>query len=285
MDQKSAQAAEHWAVVRKSQKSKAELLRRLHAGPELLVLPNAWDAASARIVAAAGFPVIATSSSGCAAVFGYADGQRIPRSEMTFLLGKIVASVDIPVTADMEAGYESPVRSALDVIAAGAVGLNLEDMVTGELLPLAHQVEKIRAVRATADSSGVPLVINARTDIFLAQHGDSATRFERMVERLNAYREAGADSLFAPGVSDLETMARLVKSVNGPVNILATAGSPTLAEMQRLGVARVSLGSGPSRLALGALRRFAGTLRDDGIFASLSEAIPFSELQQLLTPL
>jgi 2-methylisocitrate lyase-like PEP mutase family enzyme len=267
-----------------TQKSKAELLRRLHHAPEVLVLPNAWDAISARIIAAEGFPVIATSSSGCAAVLGYPDGQQIPRSEMIFMLAKITRAVDVPVTADMEAGYDSAVETALDVIAAGAAGLNLEDRAANELQPVSEQVERIRAVRRAADSGGVPLVINARTDIFLAQHGDPGTRFERSVERLNAYREAGADCLFVPGVKDPDTIARLVKAVKGPVNILAVPGAPSIPEMKQLGVARVSLGGGPSRVAVGALRQFARELRDRGTFAALADlAIPSPEVQKLLS--
>jgi 2-methylisocitrate lyase-like PEP mutase family enzyme len=259
---------------------KAELLRTLHRGSEMLVLPNAWDAISARIVEDEGFPAIATSSSGCAAVFGYADGQRIPRSEMIFLLGKIVSAVNVPVTADVEAGYDDVVQTARDVLDAGAVGLNLEDMANGELLSLEEQVKRIRMIR---QSCGMSLVINARTEIFLARHGDPATRLERSVERLNAYFEAGADCAFAPGVIDAATIAQLVSALKGPLNILASPGAPSLAELRRLGVARVSLGGGPSRVALGALRRFARQLKADGALEALrTEAIPSAELQGLL---
>src|SRR5580692_12354946 len=155
------------------QRSKAEQLRALHHAPEILVLPNAWDAISARIVEAEGFPVVATTSAGLAAVLGYPDGQKIPRSEMLFLIGKIAHAVNLPVTADIEAGYDDPAQTARDVVASGAVGMNLEDMAAGELLPLSAQIEMIRAVRAASAAAGVPLVINARTDIFLAQHGDA----------------------------------------------------------------------------------------------------------------
>jgi 2-methylisocitrate lyase-like PEP mutase family enzyme len=265
------------------QKSKAELLRHLHHGPEILVFPNAWDAVSARIIEAEGFPAIATSSSGCAAVLGYADGQAIPRDEMMFLLRRIVAAVDIPVTADLEAGYGDPARTALDAIEAGAVGLNFEDMVADDLVPLDEQLEHIRAMRAAANSKDVPLLINARTDIFLAGHGEAATRFDRAVERLNAYRAAGADCLFAPGVRDAETIQLLVQAVHGPLNILAVPGSPSISEMKALGVARVSFGGGPSRVAMGALRAFGKEIRAYGTFAPLAnDAIPGAEVQALL---
>lgn len=258
--------------------SKAALLRRLHLGPELLVLPNAWDAISARIVEAEGFPVIATTSAGLAAVLGYPDGQAIPPKEMLYLISRIAAAVEIPVTADIEAGYGDPVQTARDLLAAGVVGMNLEDLADGEFRSIEQQTELIRAIRASGD-----VVINARTDIFLVQHGDEATRFDRAVERLNAFRAAGADCLFAPGVTAATTIARLVNAVNGPLNILAGPGLPPLAELQAMGVRRLSLGSGTSRVSLGALRRFVRGLREEGSLASLfSDSIPYAEVQTLL---
>ena len=266
-----------------NQKDKADRLRALHAGPDVLVLCNVADAIGARIVEAEGFPAIATSSAGLAAVLGYPDGQRIPRREMLFLIERIARSVDVPVTADIEAGYSDPVQTAQEVIAAGAVGMNLEDMEGDTLIPLADQVERIHAVRAASEAAGVPLVLNARTEIFLAKHGEASTRFDRAVERLNAYRDAGADCLFAPGVVDMLTILRLVSAVGGPLNILATVGSPSISDMQRAGVRRVSLGSGPSRVALGVFRRFVRDLRDDGYMKPLeTQAIPFPEVQKLL---
>ena len=266
------------------QRAKSEQFRKLHHGPDLLVLPNAWDAISARIVEAEGFSAVASSSAGVAAVLGYPDGQKIPRTEMMFLVSKIAAAVNVPVSADIEAGYGDAVQTAHDVIASGAVGMNLEDMADDELIPLSAHLATIRAVRAAADAAGVPIVINARTDIFLARHGEAATRFDRAVERLNAFHEAGADCLFAPGVVDAETIGRLVTAVKGPLNILATAGSPTLAEMKTLGVRRVSLGSGTSRIALGALRKFARSLLDEGTFTALeTDAISYAEVQRLLS--
>lgn len=269
--------------MRKTTKDKAERLRRLHGGPEVLVLPNAWDAVSARVIEAEGFPVIGTTSAGLAAVLGYPDGQKIPQKEMLFLIGRIAHSVSAPVTADIEAGYGDAVKTALDLIACGVAGMNLEDMVGDELAPLRTQLSVIRAVRTAAAEDGVPLVINARTDIFLAKHGDAATRFDRAVERLNAFHAAGADCLFAPGVTDKKTIGRLAAAVTGPLNILASPGAPTIPEMKALGVRRVSLGSGPSRVALGSLRDMVRTLRDDGTFDALSAgAMSYAEVQKLL---
>src|SRR5579863_1632286 len=265
-------------------RSKAERLRELHQGPDPLLLVNAWDGISARLCESEGFPAVATGSAGCAAVLGYPDSQRIPRAEMIFLAGAMARSVAVPVTADVEAGYGDPVGTALDLIRVGVVGLNLEDMAGVRLFSIEEAAGNVRAIRSAATEAGVPLVINARTELYLVKHGDERTRFGRAVERLNAYFYAGADCLFAPGVSDAETIRRLVAAVKGPLNILATVGTPTIEELGLLGVRRVSFGSGPSRVALGAYRRIVREIRDSGTFAALAtEAIPYPEVQGLLS--
>jgi 2-methylisocitrate lyase-like PEP mutase family enzyme len=257
---------------------KAEILRKLHQGPPILVLPNAWDVASARIFEKAGFPAIATTSAGVANSLGYPDIERIPRDEMLWMVKRIAQSVSVPVTADVEAGYGDPVGTARAVLDVGAVGMNLEDSsLDGSLADLAAQVRLIEQVRAASD-----IVINARTDVYLFAVGDEGTRFDHAVERLNAYRKAGADSLFAPGVRGPETIGRLAKAVNGPLNILATAGVPNIAELERLGVRRVSVGSGPMRAAMGLTQRIAKELKDHGTFASMTEgAMPYKEANEL----
>jgi 2-methylisocitrate lyase-like PEP mutase family enzyme len=266
------------------QKTKAELFRRLHSGPDILVLPNAWDAISARIVEEEKFPAAATGSAGVAAVLGYPDGQKIPRQEMMFMVARMASAVSVPLTADVEAGYGDPAGTAREVIAAGAVGMNLEDQIDHRLLPLEDQLAAIRAVKEASKATGVPLVLNARTDIFLMKHGDESTRFDRAVERLNAFHEAGADCLFAPGVADAEPIGRLVKAVKGPLNILATVGTPSVSELKRLGVRRLSLGSGTQRITLGTLQRFARHLRDEGTLTALAtDAISYADVQRLMS--
>jgi 2-methylisocitrate lyase-like PEP mutase family enzyme len=257
---------------------KVEILRKLHQGPPILVLPNAWDVASARIFEAAGFPAIATTSAGVANSLGYPDVERIPRDEMIWMVRRIARSVSVPVTADVEAGYGDPVGTARAVLDAGAVGMNLEDSsIDGSLADLAAQVRIIQQIRASAD-----IVINARTDVYLFGVGDEATRFERTVERLNAFHKAGADSLFVPGVRDPETIGRLAKAVHGPINILATGGAPSIAELEHLGVRRVSVGSGPMRASMGLTQRIAKELKEHGTFASMIEgAMPYLEANQL----
>jgi 2-methylisocitrate lyase-like PEP mutase family enzyme len=272
------------------QGERAVRLRALHAGLRILVLPNAWDAASARIFEAAGFPAVATTSAGVANCLGYADGEYAPREEVLFMVRRIAATVEVPVTADVEAGYgansvEEVVKTAQGVLEAGAVGLNLEDSAdnTGTVLTqIGLQVEKIRAIRAVGDAAGIPIVINARTDAFHLPDVTTEERFVLAVERANAYRAAGADSLFVPFVTDAAIIAKLVQAIDGPVNILALPGTPPVAELEQLGVRRVSVGSGPNRATLAIVRRIAHELRDHGTYNAITEqTIPYAEVNQL----
>jgi len=275
----------------KEQADKALGLLRLHGGPAILVLPNVWDVASARLVEHAGFKAIATSSAAIANSLGYADGERISRAEMLAAVKRIAGKVALPVTADLEAGYgsepEAMTETVKAMIEAGAVGLNLEDGTNDAASPLVEtelQVNKVRRIRETASSLGIHVVINARTDVYLAQAGEPAGRFEHAVGRARAYRKAGADCLFVPGVYDAETIGRLVKSIDGPVNVLAGAATPPVAELERLGVRRVSFGSWPARAALGLFSPFARGVVEKGTFTTLDGwAIPYAELNTLLT--
>ncbi len=271
-----------------AQQEKAERLRRLHHGPRALVLPNVWDVATARIVEDAGFPVVATTSAGIAATLGYPDGQRITRKEMLGVVANIASAVHVPVTADMEAGYgitpDDMAETAKGLIEAGAVGLNLEDAIgRGDdcqvNLPL--QVEKIRSLREASVAQGVPLVVNARTDIYLLGIGDPATRFDRTVQRLRAYRDAGADCLFAPGVRDADTIRKLVAAVGAPLNILAGPGSPSIPELKTLGVARVSLGSSLARAALTKAIDAMKELRETGTYSVLEGALSHADVNNI----
>jgi 2-methylisocitrate lyase-like PEP mutase family enzyme len=272
------------------QAEKAERFRMLHRGPGILVLPNAWDVASARILEELGYPAIATTSAGVAFSLGYPDGQRVSREQMLEAVARIARAVRVPLTADMEAGYGTTVKdmreTAKALIAAGAIGMNLED-VTGEdessHVEISLQVEKIRALRETALSAGVPLVLNARTDIYLMPVGPAETRFDRTVERLRAYSQAGADCLFAPGVQDRETIAKLVRALKAPLNILLSPGCPPLRELEKLGVARASTGSSAMRASLGLVRRIGKELMETGTYSCLQDgAVPFAEVNQIL---
>jgi len=274
----------------KTQQQRAEAFRRLHHGPGTLALPNAWDVASARILEAAGFPAIATTSAGVANSLGYPDGQQISRDEMAAVVARIAASVSVPVSADMEAGYgeteESAAETVRAAISAGAIGINLEDGRRGparSLIDLDVQVSRVRAARAAASSAGVPIVINARTDVYLAAVGEESERLEHAILRGNAYLEAGADCVFVPGPIDRETIAALARGISGPINILAIKGVPSIAELQSLGVARVSVGSGFHRATMAYLRRAADELMSAGTYTAFTETtIPYAELNKLL---
>jgi 2-methylisocitrate lyase-like PEP mutase family enzyme len=273
-----------------ARKAKAEALRKLHDRSRLLILPNAWDAASARIFEEAGFPAIATTSAGIAYALGYADKERIPRDEMAAAIRRIVEAVKVPVTADVEAGYggrATDVAQTVEaILEAGAVGMNLEDATHASRKPLFDaevQVDRIIAAKEMAAAVGVPLVINARTDVFLVGTGEPEERLAEAVSRANAYREAGADCLFVPGVTDAETIRTLAKEIKGPLNILAGRDVPPARELFKLGVARVSVGSGPMRAAMGLLRRIAEELRGPGTWASLLDgAIPYATMNRLM---
>jgi 2-methylisocitrate lyase-like PEP mutase family enzyme len=273
-----------------AQGRKAEELRKLHGGPRVLVLPNAWDVASARVLEELGYPAIATTSAGVAFALGYPDGQRVSRDEMLEVVERIARAVRVPVTADMEAGYGTTLadmaETAKAIVAAGAVGLNLEDVI-GETessqVNTELQAEKIRTIRQVSASRGVSLVINARTDIYLMPIGPEAMRFERTVERLRAYRAAGADCVFAPGVKERELIEKLVKAVAAPLNILVTPGCPSIPELQKMGVARASIGSGVMRSTLGLVRRIGKELQTAGTYSALFDgAIPFAEINGLI---
>ncbi len=255
----------------------------------MLVLPNAWDVASARIFEEAGFPAIATTSAGIAFSLGYPDGQRISREEMIARIGRIARAVKVPVTADIEWGYgstpEEIARTTREVIEAGAVGMNLEDTSgNGDqpLLPLEMALQKIKAVRETAATLRIPLVVNARTDVYLLEGGDPDANYVEAVRRLVAFCDAGADCVFAPGLKDAETIGRLVQAVACPLNILAVPGTPSIAELEKLGVARVSVGSGFMRATLGALRAMAEELKNAGTYSALAGAIPYKDLNTIL---
>jgi 2-methylisocitrate lyase-like PEP mutase family enzyme len=264
--------------------SKAIHFLRLHKGPHILLLPNAWDAASARILEAAGAAAIGTTSAGIAWSLGYPDGQRISRQEMMAAIARIARAVAIPVTADVEAGYgpspEQAAETVRHVLEAGAVGMNLEDAASDvALFDVARQVERVQAAREAATAAGVPLVINARTDVYWMRQGD----FDEALRRLTAYRDAGASCLFVPGVRDANTIAQIARAVGAPLNVLAGPGMPHARDLENLGVARLSLGSGPMRAAMGVTRKIARELLGSGTFNTmLEDAVPYLEMNDLM---
>lgn len=218
----------------------ASELRALHVPGNPLVLPNVWDAASARAVQAAGFPAVATGSAAVARVLGYEDGERTPVGEMMAAIARVVRAVDRPVTADVERGYGlKPAELAERLLATGAVGCNLEDSLPGggEMVDPDEQAAFLAEVRAAA---GDGLVINARVDLYLRRR---ATR-EEALERGRRYLEAGADCVYPIGLTDADEIRALVDGLGGPVNVLFRPGVTGLGALAGLGVARISFGSG-----------------------------------------
>lgn len=262
-----------------AQQERGALFRALHDDDGILILPCAWDAASARLFEDVGFPAIGTSSGAIAHSLGYPDGQHLSVEEMIAAIERITRAVSIPVSADFEAGYgttvEAVTRNVRELVDTGVVGLNIEDG-TGEdatpLVDLDRQVELVGSIRSLADSLDVPLVVNARTDVYLRGSGDPDDRFDRAVERANAYHRAGADCLFPIGVSDPSVIADLVTAIDGPLNVLAFGSdAPGPSRLEGLGVARVSTGAGPMHMSLTSVRRFGERVRETGDFPAVTD--------------
>jgi 2-methylisocitrate lyase-like PEP mutase family enzyme len=223
------------------QHAKATAFRRMHLEPPILVLPNAWDVASAKAFAALeGCRALATTSAAVARSLGYEDGERAPAAEMVEAARRIAAAVELPVTADLERGYGDPVGTACAAWEAGLVGINFEDSTRAGLVPVDEQVDAIRAIRAATPE----LVLNARVDVFLRIGGD----VDEAVERASAYLAAGADCAY-PILCPPVSIPELARRIDGPMNVLAGDGVPSPADLQDLGVARLTWGGGLAAIA------------------------------------
>jgi len=246
------------------QKTKAERFAALHAGPEILILPNAWDAASAALMADAGAKAVATSSAAVAWAHGYPDGDALPLPKLLATVEAVARVVDAPVTADIEGGYTDDLGKLADtikaVIGAGAVGINLED---GRREPELH-TRKVEAARKAADAAGVPLFINARIDVYLKGLADGDAAFTETVERAAQYAAAGADGIFVPGPSDNDLIGRLAEAITLPLNIMLVSKLAPAAQLQALGVRRLSSGGGAFRAAYARLAKGVAAYLADG---------------------
>jgi 2-methylisocitrate lyase-like PEP mutase family enzyme len=235
-------------------KTRAERLRALHHGEEMLVLPNVWDATSATVVAEAGFPAIATASAAVAAMLGYPDGEGAPWREMFAAAGRIAGAVELPVTVDVEAGYGLSPRELVDrLLEIGAVGCNLEDTDyrAGGLVDAGAHAQRLADIRAAAHDAGVPIVVNARTDAFLPRSGvPVGERVAEAMRRGRRYLRAGADCVYPIGISEERDIATLVCELPGPINANTGPAGLDLAKLRELGVARVSYGPRFYRQAL-----------------------------------
>lgn len=273
-----------------NQHATATAFRALHTPGTPLVLPNAWDLASARVVEAAGAAAVATTSAGLAWALGAADGDRLTRDRALAAVAAITAAVEVPVTADIESGYAEDAAGVADTVraalAAGVVGVNIEDALYGTaepLRPVAEQAERIAAARGAADAAGVPLFVNARIDTYLRGVGESQdARLALTVERAAAFLAAGADGVFVPGAVAPDTVKALVEGVDGPLNVMVGPGAPTVADLAGLGVARVSAGSGIAQAAHALVRRAARELLTEGTYESLAGGLDYGELNGLL---
>jgi 2-methylisocitrate lyase-like PEP mutase family enzyme len=262
----------------------------LHRPGDPLLLPNAWDVASAVMIARAGAKAIATTSAGVAWSLGVPDAADLGADRAAAVIERIAAAVPVPVSADIEAGYgpdpDAVTATVTAVIQAGAVGVNLEDRSGQQDAPLfepARQAERLAAARAAADRLAMPLWINARTDVFLAGAYSAAHRVEAVLERAAAYAAAGANSLFVPGLTDRMMIAELVAGPL-PVGVMVWPGAPTVAELTSAGVVRVSLGSAIAQAAYALAGRAAAELLSDGIYDTSAGGVPYDEINKALGP-
>ncbi len=247
----------------------AKSFRALHERNEILVLPGVWDALSARVFAAEGFPAIGTTSSGMAWSMGRTSGQELPWPTFLDACQRVAQSVSIPVSFDIEAGFGTSaeeicanVRNAIEV---GACGINLEDGVNeGILQPEGLTVGTIKGIRKMCNEISYPLFINARTDVYLGGMPEGSNRLAETIRRGQLFAEAGADGLFAPGILDSREIQTVVNEVPLPLNVYALPGLPSAGELQDIGVRRVSVGCGPLQSVLTRMRTIAGALKADG---------------------
>jgi 2-methylisocitrate lyase-like PEP mutase family enzyme len=267
---------------------RAETFRALHDRSPVLVLPNAWDAGSARLFEAAGFPAVATTSGGVAWSLGHADGERAPFGELLEAARRILRSVTVPVSVDMESGYgatpDAVAASVGAMIEAGAVGINLEDSIAGGagLRDIEEAAARIAAARAAAQEAGVPIVINARVDVWMAGFDDDpAARFDQGLRRARRYLAAGADCVYPIGLADADGIAAFVAALDAPVNVGARPGMPDLAELARLGVARVSTATRLVAAAYAAADHAARELVASGTFDGLAAALGHADIDRL----
>jgi 2-methylisocitrate lyase-like PEP mutase family enzyme len=276
-------------MISSNQKEKAEQFLKYHHDEEILVLLNSWDTGSSKLIEACGYKAIATTSMGVAASFGYPDCQIIQLSEMLEVIKGIVNGVKAPVTVDIEAGYGNNINEIIDsvkkIIATGVAGVNIEDSIdlSPKLIDEMEFCERISAIRELSDSLGFHLVINARTDSFYVSSGSPQEKLSESIKRGNKYREAGADCIFVQPVWEKEIISTLVKEINAPINILAnpTIGAgvtPSIRELQDLGVARVSLGSSLMKATLALIKKAADELSGKGTYNILLDTLtPFSD--------
>ncbi|OZU88655.1 dihydrouridine synthase [Virgibacillus indicus] len=275
----------------RNQYEKAKDFYQLHQQPTSFVLPNAWDAVSAKVFEESGFEAIGTTSAGIAASLGYDDGQNIPFEEMTTAIKNIATSVDIPVSADIEAGYGETISEIVDkmkkVTATGVVAINIEDGTGNSnqtLYDISFQQEKIAAIKELSDShKESSLFINARTDTYWLNIGNPSEQFEETVKRIKSFVKAGADCIFVPGLNNREIIKNLRNEIACPINLLASPETPSLTELSRIGVERLSCGSGPFRSSVTLLKAISEEIINQQSFHRMTDGVlPYGEVTKLM---
>lgn len=270
---------------------KAELFHALHRRGEPVILANAWDVASACVMLDAGAKAVATTSAGVAWSLGVPDGDRLDRARALDLVARVARAVSVPVTADIEEGFGKTPADVAEtirgVLAAGAVGVNIEDTVHSgaagsTLRSIEDLAERIAAARGAAREAGVQLYINARIDTYLNAVGDPAERLETTLARAAACVAAGASGIFVPAVTDLETVSALVDGIDAPLNILTGPGAASIPRFAAAGVARISLGSSIASAAYGLAHRAAREAFTTGTYEAISEPLGYQRLNDLL---
>jgi 2-methylisocitrate lyase-like PEP mutase family enzyme len=263
----------------------SQLFRARHHAAPVLLLPNVWDGLSARLFVAAGFDALATTSGGVAWALGYPDGEIAPWPEVVAATRRIVRTAGVAVTADIEAGYAAtPIEVAehvAEIVEAGVVGINIEDGIDGRIRALDDAVARIAAAREAAEKSGVPIVVNARCDAFHLGQGDDDSRFAATVARCGAYIAAGADCVYPFGLRDPATIAAFVKAVGAPVNVTGRAGMPDAAAFERIGVARITIASAPTLVAMAAVQKLAAEFHASRSFDGLAAPLRHPDAQKL----
>ena len=274
------------------QKTKAKQFYDLHHSGKLLILPNIWDSLGAQLLQHLGYPAVATASASIAYTNAYNDGENIPFDELLILLKKIASSVDVPVTADVESGFAQEDDHLRDnirrLLETGIVGINIEDSDkrTKALLPPDRHCEKIRIIKEVAEESGVPLFINARTDVYIQRKKDDGAELilQETLRRGRAYKEAGADCFYPITMNKIDDIRITVEQLQMPVNVLAMAGLPDLEVLEKMGVARVSLGPGFLKASLQSMKNLAEKLkRHEGLDDIVNNEITSDFLQILVS--
>jgi 2-methylisocitrate lyase-like PEP mutase family enzyme len=271
--------------------AKSRKLRELVRAPEILVMPGAYDVLSALLFEQMGFPAIQCTSGGIAAVLGYPDGEVMSREQTVAATGQIVKAVSVPVNADAERGYgdEKEIgKTVRDLIVAGTAGMNLEDGAGGKqgsargLVELSEQIRKIAAVMETKRALGSEFFLNARVDALMVMTDDPKKALDEAIRRGNAYAEAGGDCIFFMHAVSRDVISRLAKEVKAPISVLAGPQTPSVSELQELGVARVSYGSAFLKAAIGATKRLASEIRKQGTITALKDAMQTPEIAALV---